>query len=220
MAVAVAQRRRVELDELEVREGGAGGMREQEAVSDRAARVRRPRPECGISAGGEDDRRSAESRESRQTLALDQPDPLVLACPRRQDIGDVAPGVGAAGVHDARPAMPALAAEPLVEAHAEVAQLRDPRGRLRRQELHGTRPADPTARRQRVRRVQGRIVVAADRRRHATLRGIAVRAAMRRLGEHAHRRTRVSGRKSRGEAGDSGSDDDDVGGVAFLPHNR
>jgi hypothetical protein len=40
------------------------------------------------------------------------------------------------------------------------------------------------------------------------------------LGEHKNRRAGVGGREGGRESGDSGSDDDHVGCVAFLPHNR
>ena len=73
------QRRRVELDELEVGERGAGGLREQKTVADRAAGVGRPgpRPRTRRSrghqqAGAERGKRCADP------LALDQPDPGML----------------------------------------------------------------------------------------------------------------------------------------------
>ena len=70
VAVVVAQRRRVELDELEIGKRRARGLREQETFADRAARVRRPRPERGVAAGGENDRRAAKRAERRDPLAL------------------------------------------------------------------------------------------------------------------------------------------------------
>ena len=80
-------------------------------------------------------------------LALDEPDPRMLARPGREHVGNVAPGVGAARVHDARAGVPALAAEAVVESDAETAQLGDPRRSLLRQQPRprsagrGPRPA-------------------------------------------------------------------------------
>src|SRR4029077_3765753 len=100
VAVVVAQRSRVELDELEVGEVGARGVCEAEAVADRAAWVRRPRPEGGVAAGREDDCGSAKGSERRYPLALGQPDPRVLTNPRRQHVRDVATRGRAARMHD------------------------------------------------------------------------------------------------------------------------
>jgi len=55
VAVVVAERRRVELHELEVGQGRACGLREQETVAHGAAGVRGPRPERGVAPGREDD---------------------------------------------------------------------------------------------------------------------------------------------------------------------
>ena len=52
-----------------------------------------------------------------------------------KNVRDVAPGVGAARVHDAGARVAAFAAEAVVEADAEAAQLGDPGGSLGRQEL-------------------------------------------------------------------------------------
>src|SRR5262249_60776061 len=52
----VEERGRVELDELEVRERGAGAIGEDEPLTERSARVRRALPERRIAAGGEDGR--------------------------------------------------------------------------------------------------------------------------------------------------------------------
>ena len=142
MAVVVPQRGRVELNELEVGQSGAGGVREQETVAHGAAGIRGARPERGVSAGGEDDGRAAERAERREPLALDEPDLRMLARSCREDVGDVAPRVGAARVHDARARVPALTPKPVVEPDAETAQLGDPRGSLLRQQPHRARPAE------------------------------------------------------------------------------
>ena len=144
----------------------------------------------------------------------------MLARRARQDVGDVAPGVGAAGMHDAGAGVAALAAESVVERDSEPAQFGDPRGSLLRQQPDRAGPAEPAARGERVCGVQLRIVVRADRRGHASLGGVAVRAAVRGLREHEHRGACLGRGESGGEAGDPGSDDDDVAFLAFLPHKR
>ena len=121
MAVVVPQRRGVELDELEVCESSAGGMSEQQSVADRATRVRRPRPERGVAAGGED---RPPSRGGSPSVVMRSPSTRrirgMLARSGRQDVRDVPSGVRAAGVHDAIAGMSALAAEPVVERDAET----------------------------------------------------------------------------------------------------
>ena len=82
----------------------------------------------------------------------------MLARPGRQDVRDVAPGVGAAGVHDAVARVAALAAEAVVEPDAEPAQLRDPGGSLLRQQPHRARPAEAASGGEGVRRVERRVV--------------------------------------------------------------
>src|SRR4029077_2859827 len=139
-----------------------------------AAWVRRPRPEGGVAAGREDDRGSAKGSERRYPLALGQPDPRVFTNPRRQHVRDVATRVRAARMNDAGARVAAFPTEPLVEADAETPQLRDPDGSLGRQELDGGGPAEAAAGRERVGRVEGGVVVRADRRSDATLSRIAV----------------------------------------------
>ena len=119
----------------------------------------------------------------------------MLARPGRQDVRDVAPGVGAAGVHDTVARVAALTAEAVVEPDAETAQLRDPGGSLVRQQPHGARPAEVASRGERVCRVELRIVVRADGCGHASLSRVAVRAAVRGLGEDVHGRPGIGGGK-------------------------
>jgi hypothetical protein len=114
----------------------------------------------------------------------------------------------------------AFPTEPVVEADAETPQLRDPDGSLGRQELDGGGPAEAAAGRERVGRVEGGVVVRADRRSDPTLSRIAVRACMRGLSEHEHRGAGIGRCEGSREAGDTGSDDENVGLLAFLPHNR
>ncbi len=110
--------------------------------------------------------------------------------------------------------------EAVVEPHAELAQPRDPRGRLVVEELDRARPADAATGRERVRDVERRVVALADRRGDAALGRVAVRRGVGRLREDGHRGAFVGGGESGGEAGDPGSDDGDVDLVAFLPHKR
>lgn len=144
----------------------------------------------------------------------------MLADARRENVRNVTPGVGAAGVHDAGARVAALAAEAIVEADAEAPQLGDAGRSLGRQELDRRRPADTAPRGERVGRMEGRIVVRSDRSGHASLGGIAVRARMRRLREHEHRGAGIRRSEGGREAGDTGSDDENVACLAFLPHKR
>ena len=133
----------------------------------------------------------------------------------RQDVGDVAPGVGAARMHDASVGVAALTAEAVVERDPEPAQLRDPGRSLLGQEPHRAGPAEPASGRERVGGMERRIVARADGCGHASLGGVAVRARVRGLREHEHRRARVGRSQGGGEAGDPGSRDDDVRFLAF-----
>jgi hypothetical protein len=114
----------------------------------------------------------------------------------------------------------ALPAEAFVEADAEPAQLRDPSRSLLGQQPDGAGPAETAPRGERVGRVQPRIVVRADGRGDPTLGRVAVRARVRGLRENEHRSTAIGGGERGGESCNTGSDDDHVGLVAFLPHNR
>ena len=195
-------------------------MREQQSVPDRAAGIRRPRPEGGVPAGREDDGRPAQRREGRDALALDHPNPGMLACACRQDVGDMTSRVRTARMHDAGARMAAFPAKFFVEPHTEPAQLFDPPGSVRCQQPDRARPAEAAARVARVGRVERGIVVSTDGRGDASLGGIAVGASVRGLREHEHRGAGVGRCEGSGEAGDPGSDDENVASLAFLPHNR
>jgi hypothetical protein len=123
-------------------------------------------------------------------------------------------------MHDAGARVAALPAEAVVEADAEATQLCDPGWSLLRQQTNGAGPAKTASGGERVLGVKGGIVVGADGRRYAALGRVAVRATVRGLREHEHRGAGVGCRKRCGEAGDTGSGDDRVGALAFLPHNR
>jgi hypothetical protein len=139
---------------------------------------------------------------------------------RGQNIGDVAPGVRASGMHDAVARVAAFASEVVVEADAEASQLGDPGRSLGRQELDGGGSTQTAACRERVCCVEGGIVVPTDRGGHSSLSRIAVRARVGRLGEHEHRGAAVGRCEGGGQTGDAGSDDENVTPLAFLPHKR
>ena len=210
----------MELDELEVGQGGARGLREQETVAHGAAGVRGPRPERGVAAGREDDGGAAQRAERRDALALDDPDPWMPASSLCENVRDEATGVCAAGMHDTGAGVAALPCEAVVEPHAEPAQLRDPLGSLLRQQPDRAGPAEAAPRGERVGCVERGIVARADGCRDSSLGGVAVRARVGGLREHEHRGARLGRSEGSGEAGDTGSDDDHVRSLAFLPHNR
>ena len=127
----------VELDELEVGEGGAGRAGEQEAGAERARRVGGAAPERGGAAGGEDDgagpegaavvgveagdassglgreprRRAAGDAEPCRAAALEHLDPRVLRDGRAELAEDAAAGRAPARVGDAAARVPALEAQ-------------------------------------------------------------------------------------------------------------
>jgi hypothetical protein len=158
--------------------------------------------------------------EGLDPLPFDQANPRMRTCPCREDASDVASSVGAAGVDDPVPGVPALAAEAFVEADAETAQLCDADGRLLGQQLDRARPAKTPARGDGVGSVQRRVVARADGSRDASLGDIAVRVAVRRLGDHDHGGACVGCLEGCGQAGDACPDHGDVARLAFLPHKR
>jgi hypothetical protein len=123
-------------------------------------------------------------------------------------------------MHDAVEGVPSFPAETFVEANAEAAKLLDATGSGVCQEIHGAAPAQTATRGQRVRRVEGGIVVRADCRRNAALRGVAVRGRVGGLCEHEHGSAGVCCCERGGETSDAGSDDGNVRRLAFLSHNR
>jgi hypothetical protein len=123
-------------------------------------------------------------------------------------------------VDDTVAGVPALATEAVVEADAEAPQLRDAAGGLLGQELDRARPAKTPACSDGVNCVQRRVVACADGSRDASLGGIAVRAAVRGLGDHDDRGACVGRLEGCGQAGDACPDHGDVACLAFLPHKR
>src|SRR4029077_16221784 len=181
VAVPVAQRGGVELDELEVGQRRARGPPEQETVAGRAVRVRGASPERRVATGREHDRGAVKRGEGVDALPFDQANPGMLARPYREDARDGASCVGAAGVDDSVPGVSTLTAKAVVEVDAEAPQLRDAGGRLLGQQLDRARPAKTPARGEGVGGMQRGVVARADGSRYASLGGIAVRVAVRRL---------------------------------------
>ena len=221
MAVVVPQRGRVELDELEVGEGGAGGVREQETVADRAARVRRPRPERRVAAGGEDDGGAAER--SPSVVIRSPSTSRIRWCSRARAVRTSAmwrpvsaPPACTTRLREWPPSRPRPSSKrtpsrrsSAIRAGASAVRSSTALGRQR------PRPA-----RERVGGVKCGIVVRADRSGHASLGRVAVRARVRGLREHEHRGAGVGRGEGGRESGDPGSDDENVASLAFLPHKR
>ena len=165
-------RRRVELDELEVGQLGAGGAREQQARAVGARRVGGARPQRRRAARGEQhgargERAPVVARDARRrgrrrlqqradAPALEHRDPLVLHHVGGQLAQDPPPGGAAAGVHDAADAVAALQPEREaavavgVEADAERLEVGEARGRLLAQHLGGRAAHEPAAGGERV----------------------------------------------------------------------
>ena len=222
MAVRVAQGGRVELDELEVGERGAGRVREQQPVAGRAARIRRPRPERRVAAGREDDRRRRGA--SRATSTRSPSTSRIRGCSRARAVRTSAMWrpVSAPPAWTTRAReWPPSQREPVVEPDAEARAARrcapEPRRSAARRRSAGRcpRPAASVS----AAWSAGSSSVA-DRGGDAALGRVAVRARVRGLREHEDRGAGVGCREGGGEAGDAGSDDGDVGLVAFLPHKR
>ena len=217
----VEQRGGVELHELEVGERCARAVREEQPFADRAARVCRSLPQGGVAAGGEDDRLPRERGDATSTRSpRDDADARVLAAraqraPRR-----------CGGRSRRRP-----------RARRGCGSGR-PRGRgPRRTPRRGRRASAIRAGASRVRsstalsrqrpRPAASVSAAcsegsssgADRRGDAALRGPAVRGVDGALREDEDRCARVGGGQRGGEAGDSGTDDREVG-MQFLPQRR
>src|SRR6476619_7477247 len=106
--------------------------------------------------------------------------------------------------------MPTFERQPLVEARPELAQPLDPAGSLPREKLDRARPTDAATGRERVRRVESRIVAFTDRGGYSALGRVAVRCGVRRLREDCDRRAFVGGSESGGESCNPGSDDGDI----------
>ena len=218
----VDERRRVELDELEVGERGAGAVRGRDPLADGAGGIRRPLPERGGAARREE-RRARRDRaaigddaDAALVVAPDGEHPLALGDgdPRMREhaLGelprDAIAGRRSTRMHDATAAVAALEPEAVVELDAELDEVADARRRLVRQDGDGARPAEPAARAERVLRVERRIVVLPHRGRDAALGEEARGREQRPLREHEH--VALGGRaQCREQPGDAPADDDE-----------
>jgi hypothetical protein len=218
----VDERRRVELDELEVGERRAGRVRRRDALAHCPCGVRRPLPERGRTTGREERR----SGRDRATIGDHADTPLVAAPDRDHPLalGDADPGMcenalgeppgdavargGAARMDDPAAAVPTFQTQPFVERDAELDEVADTRGRLVGQDRDRTRSADATTGAERVLGVQRRIVVLADRGGDSALREQAGRGQQRPLREYQD--VALGGRaKRREEPGDAAPDHDE-----------
>jgi hypothetical protein len=126
----------------------------------------------------------------------------------------VTAGVGdPVAVVPALPGQAELAVRVLVEDRAERDQLVDGVRPLRHQRAYGVGVADPRARDQRVALVVGRGVLGSERRGDPALRPLRRAGVQHVLGDHEQLERAVGGvdAQRRGEPGDAGSDDHDVG---------
>ena len=224
-AVASSERGGMELHELEVGERRAGRVGEQEALADRAARIRRALPQGRVAAGGE--QRRARAGTSRSTVTTPEqrppdsrspsaPSPSATSIARlrgdgdRQCVRDAAPGLRAARVDDTAAGVAALAGEAGVELDSERGEVGDPRRRVLGEQAHRARAAEAAPGGERVRGVERRVVAGTDRGGDAALRRVAVRGAQGALREQEHRRVAPGGGERRVEAGDAAADDHEV----------
>ena len=124
-------------------------------------------------------------------------------------VRDLASGRRAAGVHDTGARMSAFEPEPEVELDSQIGEVGDARRRLVGEDGDGARPAEATARRDRVLGVQSRIVVRADRGGDSALREVARSRLDRALRQHDDVGL-VGGAESGVETGDSAAHDEEI----------
>ena len=192
--------RRVELADFEVRQRGAGGLREHQPGSNGlagwscATTARRRRPWRARRRGRPDAAAVVEQQPAPSSIAsaaarrvLEHLDAVLLGDDRRQLAQDPAAGRAPARMRDAAGAVAALEAEREVavavgvEAHADPLEVAEALRRLLAEHLGGRAAHDPAARGQRVLEVALRGVVGGERGGEAALRpvggGLAERAA-------------------------------------------
>ena len=231
---ARVERRRVELDELDVGERRAGAPGEREAVAGGLDRIRRPREDLADAAGRQHDRAGAVQHDGPSGVAredaghaaavhhelerqgaLEDAQAAAVAQPLAERADDLGAG-GIAGVQDARARVRGLAREVepaggvAVEPRAERQELRQAIGAVGVSRAHRGRVAEPSGDGQGVGGVQRRRVARRHRARDAALRPGA-RAG---LPEQALREeVDAAGAEAErhGEAGDARAEDDDVG---------
>ena len=218
----VDERRRMELDELEVGERSARAIGGGHSLADRARRVRRPLPQgCGATGGEKrgarrdraavgDDAHAAlvVAPHGEHPLALGDLDPRV----REHALGELSrhavAGCSAARVHHATSAVTSFETQAVVELHAELDEVADASRRLLGENGHRARAAEASARAERVLRVKRRVVVLAHGRGDPSLREQAGRGQERPLREDEDIAL-ARGAECREEAGDTATHDDE-----------
>ncbi len=221
---------RVELDELQVGEGGPRSMGKEEPLPDRAPRVGRTCPERGVTAGGEEDRRRLDRaplgceplprREADDPLADDRLDLWSGLDRFTQDADDGGARVGPTDVVDAPSPMATLEARLRIEGHAPSPKLGDPGGHFLDEDLDGAPSTEASAGRLGVGGVELGGIVRRRRRRDPAL-GEGTGRGRRSLGSEEEDPGPGLGRgKGGGQAGHPGPDDDEVGpeGRSSIAH--
>jgi len=190
----------MELNELEVCNGGACAIGHCDAIAGRAGGIRRLLPERGSTAGRQQDRarcHRAPIRDEADATAAGEPEllrQLVLADLDQgpgqnglsEDTGDPFAGRRAVDAEDARSGVAAFEPRFLVEAHSQRDQVGDPRRRFLGQSLDCASPGQAAAGAQRVLGMEFRTVARSSRGSEAALGEIARRGADRALRDDEH----------------------------------
>src|SRR5436309_1680064 len=219
----------MELNELEICNGGACAIGHADPITGRASRVRCVRPERGSTARRQQHRarrHRAPIRDQADTAAAGDPEflrQLVLAdLDQRlgkngfgEDPGDPFAGRRAIDAEDARSGVAAFEPRFLVEAHSQRNQVGDPRRGFLGQSLDCAAPRKAAPREQRVLGMDFRTVAGSSRGREAALGEIARRGADRPLRDDEH--TGIGGCRERGEeARDPAAHHDEVVAVSRV----
>ena len=218
------QRGRMELHELEIRDGRARAVRHRDPFADRAGRIRRASPERCVAAGREQRRRARRIARASVTSPTQRPSDSHSSSARSPSLTSMRgcastarastreisrAGLRAADAVHAPARMAALEPELLVEGDAEVGEVDDPRGRLLRQRAHGALAAEPRPATSVSSACSSGASSARGRGRDAALREPARRGQHRPLRDE---QDAALGRRAERsvEAGDAAADDDQV----------
>ena len=219
----------MELNELEVGDSGARAIGHPDPVAARARRICRVLPERGSTAGCKEHCARFDRAPIRDDANATSPgDPelereLVLAdLDARfgqhrvaEDACDPFPGRGAVNAENARVRMAPLEPKLVVEAHAQLDEVGDPRGCLLTENLDCARPTEPAARPDRVLGMKLRAVARPGRRGHPALREVARRSANRAFGQDQNTAVGSGGERTE-EAGDASSHYDQVKAISRV----
>ena len=214
----------MELNELEIGNGGTRAVRRRHPFADGARRVRRPLPESSRPTGGQERRPTSHDPPVgddtdtpvvgapglEHALALGDADPRVRDDPLCENPSHVIAGRRTARVHDPPPTVTTLEAEPVVELDSELDEILDAGGRFLGEDLDRARTAEAPARADRVLRVESRGIVVAHRSGDTALSEQAGRREKRPLGEDENL-TLGGSAERREEPGDPTAHDDEVG---------